>query len=103
MTYSENMRRELGEDVLKGAATRQEIYLLVDQLLEKFADVDQRMEEIEKSGARFRGIYQRAATYKRGDQVTYKGSLWTALMTVPESTIPGETPAFWQLCAKGAA
>jgi hypothetical protein len=90
-----------GNLTLKGAATRQELYVLVDQLLEKFADVDERLNTVEKSGARFRGVYQRASTYRRGDQATHKGSLWTALKDAPESTVPGENPSHWQLAAKG--
>src|SRR5687767_8908757 len=87
------------------APSRNEVYKLVgdtaEQLADLIGDLQKRLEVVEANGARFRGVYQRATSYKRGDQATHKGSLWTALMTVPEGTIPGESPAHWQLAAKG--
>lgn len=66
-------------------------------------DLQKRVSELEENGARFRGVYQRALPYRRGDQTTFKGSLWTALDDVPEGKPPGENVAHWQLAAKGAA
>jgi hypothetical protein len=88
---------------LRAPPRRCDMLDLVGTLAEAVEMLHDRIDEMEKSGVRFRGIYQRAATYKRGDQVTYKTGLWTALQGVPEGTIPGETPAFWQLCVKGVS
>lgn len=74
---------------------------VVETLAEAFQDLHKRLDELEKTGTRFRGVYQRASTYRRGDQATHKGSLWTALKDAPEGTVPGESPAHWQLAAKG--
>lgn len=70
-------------------------------LLARIDALEKRTDAVEKSGARFRGVYQRASSYRRGDQATHKGSLWTALDDAPEGAVPGENPALWQLAAKG--
>lgn len=89
----------------KKSPDRREIYTFVVDAVEILSDevktLRDRIAELEKGGARFRGVYQRAASYKRGDQTTHKGSLWTALLNAPEGTVPGESPAHWQLAAKG--
>jgi hypothetical protein len=77
------------------------IEMLADQIRDLKKELAARIDEIEKNGARFRGVYQRSATYRRGDQVTHKSSLWTALGDVPEGATPGADPALWQLAAKG--
>lgn len=94
------------------APDRREIYTFtcdaVDTLAGKMKELRERIDRLEgradtleKSGARFRGVYQRASSYRLGDQATHKGSLWTALGDVPEGTVPGEDPTRWQLAAKG--
>ena len=75
--------------------------LVVDELLGVIKGLSDRLTEIEKKGVRFRGVHQRANQYRRGDQVTYKSSLWSALGDVPEGTLPGTSPEHWQLAAKG--
>ncbi|MFN6935881.1 MAG: hypothetical protein ACK4NZ_12130 [Tsuneonella sp.] len=108
-TYSQSIRREVGAAAMKGTATRAELYETVDvlvaaigELRQQIKAVEGRQDSFEKSGVRFRGVYQRASTYRLGDQATHKGSLWTALGDVPEGSVPGEHPALWQLSAKGA-
>ncbi|MGX7952426.1 hypothetical protein ACWPM1_07640 [Tsuneonella sp. HG249] len=98
-------------DRLAKPPTRKEFYRFTVDTIEDLAvslsaeikALRERIDELEKGGARFRGIYQRASAYRRGDQATHKGSLWIALGDVPEGTMPGENPASWQLSAKGAA
>lgn len=87
------------------APSRNEIYGFVADTVELVLDevkaLRDRIAELEANGARFRGVYQRAADYRRGDQVTHRGSLWVALDAVPEGSLPGEHPTLWQLAAKG--
>ena len=73
----------------------------MDELRDQARALNARLDELEKNGGRFRGVYQRAASYRRGDQVTHRSSLWTALGDVPEGTVPGDAPIHWQLAAKG--
>jgi hypothetical protein len=91
------------------APPRDEIYKFVidamesvlDGLVEDIKTLRKQVEQLEKSGARFRGVYQRPQAYRRGDQASHRGSLWVALGDVPEGSVPGENPAHWQLAAKG--
>ena len=41
-----------------------------------------RIEELEASGIKYCGVYQRALTYKRGDVVTHDGARHTALRDI---------------------
>lgn len=104
-TYVDFMRKELGSDAMKRPISREELYEFIEGLVGEFADTTKalrdRVDQLEKSGARFRGVYQRASDYRRGDQATHKGSLWTALQDAPEGTVPGESSGHWQLAAKG--
>lgn len=93
----------------KKPPSRTEIYtfvadaveVVVAELRNQTRALNTRLDELEKNGARFRGVYQRAAAYRRGDQVTHRSSLWTALGDVPEGAAPGDNPELWQLAAKG--
>jgi hypothetical protein len=60
----------------------------------------ERIAALEAHGIKFCGVYQRAASYKRGDVVTHDGGMWTAIMEAPIAEIPGKSVA-WQLCVKG--
>ncbi|WP_054910474.1 hypothetical protein [Pseudomonas sp. NBRC 111135] len=55
---------------------------------------------IEERGLKYCGTWQRAMDYRRGDCVTHKGSLWTALKATSQA--PEEAATDWQLSAKGA-
>lgn len=46
-TYSEHMRASLGEDLMKRAPSRNEIYDALDILLEKFGEIDARLGKLE--------------------------------------------------------
>lgn len=89
--------------------SRSEIYTYVSDAAEILADemrelakaINARIDELEKNGARFRGVYQRAQAYRRGEMVTVKDGLWTALKDVPEGVTPGTDPDAWQLTVKG--
>lgn len=60
-----------------------------------------RLDEIETRGFRYRGVHQRAETYKRGDLVTHAGSVWSATRTVDDGTVPGEGAGNpWQMAVK---
>ena len=67
-------------------------------LQKEIAQLKARLEEVEKKGVEYSGIYQRAQSYRRGVLTTYDGSLWACV----EDAQPNEAPPGpkWQLCAK---
>ena len=85
--------------------TRDDIEMVAEVIAEAVkastAPLLKRIEAIEKGGIQYLGNYQRAAGYKRGDTVTHKGSLWTALQVTTPGDVPGDHPEYWQLSQKG--
>lgn len=72
---------------------------VIRPLVKEIGALRQRVAELEDRGLKYLGSYQRAADYRRGDSVTHKGSLWTAIKATEQE--PG-TSSHWQLSAKGA-
>ena len=90
-------------DYMRRPASRDEVYEAIEGAFGELRGLVGRVAELEKSGTKFRGVYQRAQAYRRGEQVTSKVGLWTALKDVPEGTAPGAEPDHWQLCVKGVS
>lgn len=87
-------------DVVRSAAGE-----ALDALKERLAEAEatiaalaERLAAAEMRGLDYRGVWQKADSYRRGDAVTYDGSLWIALQSV-EADKPGASDA-WQLAAK---
>lgn len=99
-SYSESIRRELGEKAMKGHASRVELYEVVDVLVEAIGELRQQIKALEEADS-YKGTWQRALSYRKGAQVTHKGGLWVALVECDAGLQPGENPAHWQLAAKG--
>ncbi|MGB8075436.1 MAG: hypothetical protein WCF55_21740, partial [Pseudolabrys sp.] len=57
-----------------------------------------RIAELEASGIKYVGTYQRAAEYRRGD-VNHEGGMWVATCAVPPHEVPGKSVC-WQLSDK---
>jgi hypothetical protein len=64
---------------------------------ERIKELERRLGEIEAKGVVYRGVYQRADEYKRGDMVTFKGSVWHANHDTREE--PGASEV-WQLAVR---
>lgn len=75
--------------------------VIAEAVKEATAPLLKRIEMLEEGGIKYLGNYQRAAEYKRGDTVTHKGSLWTAIQQADPGTAPGDNPEQWQLSQKG--
>ena len=71
----------------------------VKPLRERIAELETRIAELEMTGIKFVGSYQRAAVYKRGDVCTHDGSMWVATCEIPPHQIPGNSSR-WQLSVK---
>lgn len=71
---------------------------VLNPLVNEIKALRQRVAELEDRGLKYVGNFQRAADYRRGDSVTHKGSLWTAIRATGME--PGSN-SDWQLSAKG--
>jgi hypothetical protein len=71
--------------------------ILVQEIERACKPLRERIEALERRG--YKGGYQRAATYSRGDQVSADGSLFVAIMDVPPGARPGQSD-HWQLQVK---
>jgi hypothetical protein len=59
----------------------------------------ERIIELEKRGVDYKGVYQRAALYRRGDIVTHDGSMFVAITDIEPNEAPGNGGA-WCLAVK---
>lgn len=71
---------------------------VADSMSETTAKLEARIVELEGQGVRYCGVFQSAMAYKRGDLVTFDGSMWVALRNVVVEK-PGASES-WQLCVK---
>ena len=68
-------------------------------LKDRIAELEARLEEVEKNGVRYCGVYQRALNYRRGDQVTHDGARHIALRDIQPCEAPLKSDG-WQLSDK---
>lgn len=66
-------------------------------LLHDVRRMNDRLNAIEQKGVSYRGVYQRSEDYKRGDLVTFGGSMWHATRNTTDE--PGASRD-WQLAVK---
>ena len=71
----------------------------IDGLKAEVRELKSQMREVQEGGVRYCGVYQRAAEYRRGDVISYDGSMWVALRSTDPMEIPGKS-ACWQLSVK---
>jgi hypothetical protein len=71
----------------------------VKPLRERIAELETRIAELEMTGIKFVGSYQRAAVYKRGDVCNYDGAMWVCTCDTPPMEVPGKSVC-WQLSVK---
>ena len=55
----------------------------VKPLKDEIAQLKARVEELEMTGIKFVGTYQRAQSYKRGDVCNHDGAMWVAAGDTP--------------------
>jgi len=70
----------------------------VADLRKRIAALEAATADVQTRGIQFRGVFQRALSYRTGDVTTFKGSMWCAVR--PTEATPGES-SDWQLCARG--
>lgn len=71
-----------------------------EEIEKAVAPLRERIAELEKRGVEYCGVYQRAASYRRGSIVTFDNAMHVAVVDV----LPNQQPlqcSSWQLCLKG--
>lgn len=72
----------------------------IENLEKDLKQLTEKAAALEDRGLKYCGTWQRAMDYRRGDCVTHKGSLWTAVKAT--TLAPDLATSDWQLSAKGA-
>ena len=67
---------------------------------QEIAPLLRRIEELEKRGIEYRGVYQRAQCYRVGSMITHDGNLWCCIEDAQVNESPGAFPSKWQLAVK---
>jgi hypothetical protein len=70
-----------------------------EEILKAFTPLRERLDELEKRGVDYKGTFQRACSYRRGDIVTHDGSMFVAIGDVAPNEAPGNG-GNWQLAVK---
>jgi hypothetical protein len=70
------------------------------EVAKAIAPLETRIRELEAKGIEYKGVYQRANDYRRGDCVTWDGGMYVALADAKAMDGPGQSER-WQLAAKG--
>jgi hypothetical protein len=95
-----NDKNKMGAHIIALDGLAAMVRKYVPALLERVSNLEKRLAEVETRGLRYRGVWQRADDYKRGDVTTCDGGLWVALSDNPKNK-PGEG-AMWQLAVPPA-
>jgi hypothetical protein len=72
-----------------------------DEIKKAVEPLRARIAELETRGVEYKGTFQRACSYSRGDLVTHSGRLWCAVAETKPLQIPGECAA-WVLAVKSS-
>jgi hypothetical protein len=72
---------------------------ITDPLTEMCRRLQARVDQLEKRGLDYRGVYQKACAYEKGDVVTFDGSMHCAVTAINPGEQPMQAPG-WQLCVK---
>ena len=70
-----------------------------DYVRRAIAPLEKRIAELEKRGVDYKGTYQRAALYRRGDITTFDGSMYVAITDIEPNETPGNGGK-WVLAVK---
>src|SRR5262249_44838716 len=82
------------------------IHSIMTAILPKFLELEQkvaalqsRITELEVSSLKYVGAFQLAVSYRRGDVVSFEGTIWHACRATTAER-PGGSDSGWQLMAK---
>jgi hypothetical protein len=81
------------------AALGQMIAEETNKLRAKIIELEMRVNDIEISGIKYLGTYQKSCDYKRGSVVTHDGAMWVCVVDAGPTETPGQSNR-WQLSVK---
>ncbi len=90
-----SLRRTLIEQAVQNVLVARKF----ERQAEEIKALTKRLEALEEGGIQYRGVYQRAQNYSKGDVATHRGSSWIALRSIKQTEEPGASDG-WQLMAK---
>jgi hypothetical protein len=70
-----------------------------DEIRKAVEPLKERIQELEMTGIKFVGTYQRAQTYRRGNVVNHEGGMWVCTCDTPPHELPSKSVC-WQLSVK---
>jgi hypothetical protein len=79
--------------------TRAIAVFIKEKVDEAVMPLRERIAELEKRGVDYKGVYQRAALYRRGDIITHDGSMYVAIADIEPNELPGNGGK-WVLAVK---
>jgi len=88
------MTQEEQEELCRALAT-----FIAERVEKACAPLRQRIAELEKRGVDYKGTYQRAALYRRGDITSWDGSMYVAIADIEPNETPGNGGK-WVLAVK---
>ena len=68
---------------------------------EDFKSLKSRLDALEEGAIKYRGAYQRAQEYSKGDVVTFNGSAWVAVKALKETEAPASCDGWMLMVKKG--
>ncbi|MCQ9144569.1 MULTISPECIES: hypothetical protein [Brucella/Ochrobactrum group] len=97
LTRPPSLRRSLIEQAVHNVAVARKF----ERQAEEIKSFTKRLEALEEGGIQYRGIYQRAQNYSKGDVTTFHGSAWIALRSLKETEEPGTCDGWMLMVKKG--
>jgi len=88
-------------ELLKSPVQTGVFYEALAEVMDAFRAVKKRLDALEEGGIKYRGVYQRAQDYSKGDVVTFNGSAWIALRSLKETEEPSTCDGWMLMVKKG--
>lgn len=103
--FAKRLAEGMSAKDLKAPVNLQEVAILIDGLVDwvraGFEARDAVLKRIETKGVEYKGVWQASQDYRRGDLVTFDGSVWHANATTRAK--PGSGSKAWTLAVKRGA
>ncbi|KAB2716979.1 hypothetical protein [Brucella intermedia] len=92
---------EMVETISDTFAALRKRLIALEKREEEIKSLKSRLDALEEGGIKYRGIYQRAQDYSKGDVVTFNGCAWIALRSLKETEAPATCDGWILMVKKG--